>query len=164
MAAYSWFASQFGKDVRLCVLGHSMGNGPLLEELANFRPAPSCVVIGNAFSSLRDEGKRSLRGPLRLLLYVMPDEWNNVKNVSHDRVPLLLIHSDADIANPVSMGKRIFDAAPEPKRMIVVHGFKHNVLYTNPREGWWDPVLHFLKAEPIPDYSGTPSVPQADRQ
>jgi len=31
LAAYSWFASRFANKTRLCVLGHSMGNGPMLE-------------------------------------------------------------------------------------------------------------------------------------
>lgn len=149
VAAYSWFASQFLRDARLCVLGHSMGNGPMLEALPSFQPVPACVVVANAFSSLRDEGKQSggLRGPLRLFLYIMPDEWNNVKNISHNRVPLLLVHSDTDSVNPIAMGQRVFRAAPEPKQMVVLHGFKHNALYKTPSKEWWTPVLRFLQGE-----------------
>jgi fermentation-respiration switch protein FrsA (DUF1100 family) len=119
----------------------------MLQALPNFQPVPACVVVANAFSSLRDEGKQSsaLQGPLRLLLYIMPDEWNNVKNISHNRVPLLLIHSDVDSVNPIAMGQRIFQAAPEPKQMVVLHGFKHNALYKSPSEDWWNSVLQFLR-------------------
>ena len=154
LAAYSWFASWAGDGTQLSILGHSMGNGPMLEALRSFRPAPASVVVANAFSSLRDEGKqsRSLRGPLRLLLYIMPDEWNNVRNVSQNRVPLLLVHSDADSVNPIAMGRRIFEAAPQPKQMIVLHGFKHNALYKDPNERWWLPILQFLRGE-SPDHN-----------
>jgi len=151
IAAYSYFVSRFVKETRLCVLGHSMGNAPLLESLPSFQPAPACVVVGSAFSSLRDSGAHgphSLRGPLRLLLYVMPDDWDNVKNVARAHPPLLVIHSDTDSVNPVEWGKQVFEKAPQPKQMVVVHGFKHNAIYQNPNEAWWTPVLRFIKGEP----------------
>jgi hypothetical protein len=74
-AAYSWFAARFAgeKDIRLCTLGHSMGNGTMLEAAPSFRPAPACIVVANAFCSLRDEGGITLHGPLKLLLYLMPE-------------------------------------------------------------------------------------------
>jgi hypothetical protein len=151
VAAYSYFVSRFGSQTRLCVLGHSMGNAALLESLSSFQPAPSCVVVGSAFSSLRDmgaHGPHSLRGFLRVLLYIMPDDWDNVKNVAHNHVPLLVVHSDTDSVNPIEMGKQVFEAAPPPKRMVVLHGFKHNALYQRPDEAWWTPVLNFVKGEP----------------
>jgi alpha-beta hydrolase superfamily lysophospholipase len=145
VAAYSWFASRFANDTRRCVLGHSMGNGPMLESLPSFHPMPACVVVANAFSSLRDLGVH--RGTPRILTYMMPDVWNNVENISHDHAPLLLVGSDADSVNPIAMGQRIFEAAPEPKEIVVLHGFKHNALYQNPSEQWWTAVLQFLRGE-----------------
>jgi len=145
VAAYSWFASRFADDTRRCILGHSMGNGPMLQSLPGFRPMPACVVVANAFSSLRDAGVH--RGTPRIFSYVMPDVWNNVDNVSHDHAPLLVVGSDADSVNPIAMGQRIFEAAPEPKEIVVLHGFKHNALYQNPSEQWWTPVFQFLRGE-----------------
>ncbi len=142
--AYASFASQFPGQ-RLCVLGHSMGNGPLLESLPGFQPRPSCVVVANAFSSLRDAGRK--HGSSGFLLYAIPDEWNNVKNVKRASVPVLVVYSDADKVNPSDMGRRIFEAAPEPKQVAALHGFPHNALYQKPSEEWWDPVLRFLQPQ-----------------
>ncbi len=123
----------------------------MLAGLANFEPAPACVVVGNAFTSLREEGAHSgnLRGPLRLLLYIMPDDWNNVQNVARNHVPLLVVHSDADPVIPVEMGRRVFAAAPPPKQMVVLHGLKHNALYRSPEQGWWMAVLLFVQGEAL---------------
>ena len=145
VAAYSWFASQFANDTRLCVLGHSMGNGPMLEALPSFPSHPACVVIASPFSSLRDAGVH--RGTPRIVVYMVPDIWNNVKNISHNHAPVLLVHSDADTVNPIAMGQRVFEAALEPKQMVTLHGFKHNDLYKNPSEQWWAPVLQFLQGD-----------------
>jgi len=147
-AAYAAFSAQFAGDGRRCVMGFSMGNGPLLESIAYLNPAPSCVVVASAFSSLREAGARW--GSPKFVLYMIPDLWNNVKAVSGNRAPLLVVHSDADAVNPLWMGQQIFDAAAEPKQMVVVHGFSHNAPYMNPSEEWWMPAVEFLQDEAGP--------------
>ncbi|MFZ0201553.1 MAG: alpha/beta fold hydrolase [Candidatus Sulfotelmatobacter sp.] len=142
--AYAAFVSQFPGE-RLCVLGHSMGNSPLLESLPHFRPPPSCLVVANAFSSLRDAGRK--RGTWPVLLYLIPDAWDNVENIKLVRVPLLVAYSDADTVNPPAMGQSIFESAPKPKQCAVLHGFPHNALYRAPTEEWWAPVLRFLRPQ-----------------
>ena len=148
VAAYGVFTARFAGTGRRCVLGFSMGNGPMLDSIAELQPTPSCVVVAGAFSSLRDAGAR--RGSPRFVLYMIPDIWDNVEAVSRNHAPLLVVHSDADMVNPVSMARRIFDAAPEPKQMVVLHGFPHNAPYMNPSEEWWKPVLQFLQGEVSP--------------
>ncbi len=140
--AYATFAALFPGE-RRCVLGHSMGNAPLLESLPRFSPSPSCVVVANAFSSLRDAGRK--RGTSIFLLYAIPDAWDDVENAKRVRVPLLVVYSDADTVNPPDMGQRVFEAAPEPKQLVVLHGFPHNALYRAPTDEWWAPVLRFLQ-------------------
>ena len=143
LPAYSTFVSQFPGE-RLCVLGHSMGNGPMLEAVARFNPSPSCVVVANAFSSLRDAGRK--RGTSAFLLYMIPDAWDNVENAKHIHIPLLVVYSDADTVNPPAMGHRIFDAAPQTRQLAVLHGFPHNALYKTPSDDWWAPVLRFIQS------------------
>ncbi|MFY9911918.1 MAG: alpha/beta fold hydrolase [Candidatus Sulfotelmatobacter sp.] len=140
--AYAAFVSQFPGE-RLCLLGHSMGNGPMLESVNRFSPPPSCVVVANAFSSLRDAGRK--RGSSTILLYMIPDAWDNIKNIRRLNAPLLVAYSDADQVNPPDMGQRIFDSALQPKELVVLHGFPHNALYRTPTDDWWAPVLRFLE-------------------
>jgi alpha-beta hydrolase superfamily lysophospholipase len=135
-----------------------MGNGIMLDSFPKFSPKPSCVVVASAFTSLRDIGARG--GTSRLVLFLVPDVWNNVENISSVDRPLLVVHSDADTANPLEMGERIFRAAKDPKQMHVLHGFRHNDLYQNPTEAWWGSVLQFLEGEnnpPTPAGNGLPT-------
>jgi uncharacterized protein len=81
------------------------------------------------------------------LLYMITDAWNNVENVKRLRVPLLVAYSDADEVNPSAMGRRVFESAPQPKKLAVLHGFPHNALYRTPTDEWWMPVLRFLRSE-----------------
>ena len=150
LAAYAWFASQFGDGYRLCVLGHSMGNGPLLEALTQFRPAPSRVVAANAFARLQDEITRNspIKVP-RWVVRLMPDIWDNERNVASARVPVLLIQSDGDYHHPIETVLPVFRAANEPKEMVVLHGFSHNALFEEPSEEWWGPTLRFLQSATV---------------
>lgn len=145
--AYAWFASQFKDGYRLCVLGHSMGNGPMLQAFRQFRPTPSRVVVANAFPSLRDEIARN--GPLgklpRWVVHLLPDIWNNERNVVSVRAPILLVQSDGDSSHPIEAARLVFQAAVEPKQMAILHGFRHDALYREPSEEWWRPTLRFLQ-------------------
>jgi alpha-beta hydrolase superfamily lysophospholipase len=139
VAAYSYFALRFADGNRLCVLGHSLGDAPMLQEIPHSRPAPACVVVANGFSAFRELHSS------RFISYVVPGVWDNVRSVARIHVPLLVVHSDADAVLPLSMAQRVFEAASEPKRMVVLHGFPHDALFTNPSEEWWNPVLAFLR-------------------
>jgi uncharacterized protein len=144
-AAYSFFVSHFPHETRFCILGHSMGNGPMLAAIAQYNPVPARVVVANSFTSLRDEGAQ--RGTWRIVLWLIPDVWNNVKNVAHVCSPLAIVHSDTDTVIPIAMGKRVFSAAPAPKEMITLHGPTHNALLKEASTAWWSPVLKFLRDE-----------------
>lgn len=47
------FASNHFSGKRIYVLGHSMGNAPMLEAVPHFSSQPAGLIVANAFSSLR---------------------------------------------------------------------------------------------------------------
>ena len=140
-AAYAYFVATAGADRRLCVLGHSMGNGPMLDALPMFTPAPSCVVVGNPLSSLRDWGAAHVSSLMR---YLIPDVWNSLANVARAVSPILVVHSRDDTVNPIEMGRRVFAAAPEPKYFVELASLRHNALYRAPDMAWWMPTVNFI--------------------
>ncbi len=145
IAAYDFAVHHF-PGRRLYLLGHSMGNGPMLESAPRMAPQPAGVVIASAFASLRSQ-PRTRGNPLyRLLSYTIPDWWNNVKAVAAIHVPVLIVHSDVDRVNPTQGGLQIYAAAHQPKTLALLHGFTHNALYQQPTEAWWSPVLSFVRA------------------
>jgi alpha-beta hydrolase superfamily lysophospholipase len=145
-AAYDFARQAFGPQVRLFVLGHSMGNGPLLEGLPHFSKPPAGVIVASAFSSLKASTGR--RAEYKMFAAMMPDVWNNVSAVKAVQGPILVVHSDTDQVNPVEEGRQIFDAANQPKTIAIVHGLTHNAPFSHPSEDWWAPVLDFMGAKP----------------
>jgi len=107
IAVYEFTSSHFAGK-RVYVLGHSMGNAPMLEAVPHFSSLPAGVIVANAFASLRSIAGTRKNSLYRVLAYTMPDWWDNVKSVQQIQVPLLVVHSDTDRVNPVDEGRRIF--------------------------------------------------------
>jgi alpha-beta hydrolase superfamily lysophospholipase len=143
VAAYGVFVQKFPKPWRRCVLGHSMGNALMLHGFPSFTPAPDCVVVANAFSSVEDFARAG--GAPSLFALLLRGVWDNTEAIKRVNVPLLVVHSDADQTIPASMPKRLEDAAPRNAERVTLHGFSHDALYENPNLDWWKPVVAFLK-------------------
>jgi len=142
VAAYQYFLSKF-PDGRRCIFGFSLGNGPLLDSIHSFRPIPSCVVLASPFTSIRDASRH--RGTPEWETYLVPDVWNNLKNVAKVHAPLLVIHSDVDNVNPLQGAKQVFEAAYEPKQWVLVRDVQHNAPFKDPSDAFWGPVLKFIE-------------------
>ena len=149
-SAYQDFVTRFPRE-RRCVMSFSMGAGPMLDAIGHMKPAPDCVVIASAFTSLRDFG--AAHGMPRALMYLMADVWDNARNVKRVRSPILVVHSRADRTIPFAMGEAIYAAAPEPKQLVLLDGFSHNTPYADPALNWWPQVIEFVSAGAPP---GTP--------
>jgi len=140
-AAYRVFVSQFPKARSRALIGFSMGNAPLLDALPELNPPPSRVVLAAAFSSVRDLAHYSFGVPA-VLCALLPDVWNDVEAARKIRVPALVLHSQDDRSDPIWMGRAIFDAIPNQKQMVTLHGFRHRDGFL--KKEWWAPVISFL--------------------
>jgi fermentation-respiration switch protein FrsA (DUF1100 family) len=143
LAAYALFASRFGGE-RLCVLGFSMGNAPMLKALPAFAPRPQCVVVGSAYSSGR-EWMRYFFGLPAWVAKLIPDDWNNLRSIAGNRVPLLVLHSDTDLVNPTWMGEQIYQAASQPKQFVLLRGLPHNASHNDHYLEYWTPAICFIR-------------------
>lgn len=142
-SAYREFRARLAPGQRGFVFGISLGSAILLEAASDLVPAPDGVIVNSAFSSAREAAATTgLVSPLWTRF--LPDLWNNVEAARRLQVPLLVTHSDADETFPVSMARRIFDAAPEPKKFVVQHGLPHDAPVSAPTIELWRPVIEFV--------------------
>jgi len=63
----------------------------MLASIHNFKPAPTGVIVGSAFSSLKELGKYSgkTNSYFKTLVNVIPDVWNNTKAIKDNMAPLI---------------------------------------------------------------------------
>jgi uncharacterized protein len=108
---------------RIFYLGESLG-GAVALNLALERP-PAGVVLLSAFTGIRDLGR--LHYPF-VPPALVPDAYPTLRRIRELHAPLLVLHGERDEIVPLSHGRALFEAAPEPKRLHVFPGVGHNDL------------------------------------
>jgi uncharacterized protein len=108
---------------RVLYLGESLG-GAIALTLAGHSP-PRGLVLQSTFTSLRAVAHHHYPG---IPSAVVPDAYPSVRRIRKLRVPLLLLHGDRDEVVPLSEGRALYEAGPEPKRMHVFKGLGHSDL------------------------------------
>jgi alpha-beta hydrolase superfamily lysophospholipase len=141
-AAYAMFVDSVGPTSLKFAIGTSLGAAVLLDVIPDIQGSLDGVVLVGTFASSRAVGIRQGRIP-RMLAFVTPELYHNVRAAARLEKPLLVIHSDADELFPVDDAKRITDAAGGPSRLEVVPGLAHDAYLT--KAAHWEPVLEFLR-------------------
>jgi uncharacterized protein len=142
-SAYAEFTRRIGARGRPFVLGYSLGTGIVFDVIDRLTPAPAGVVFAASYSSAR-EGAVAFGLIPGWLTFLLPDLWNNVRDVRKLRQPLLVLQSDSDELFPLSMAQAVHDAATVPKQLVVLRGYAHEAGHRDPSEEYWAPVVRFL--------------------
>ncbi len=122
-AARDWLARRAGVDAgRIVLLGESLG-GAVSVDLAASGGARA-VVLEGAFTSIPDVAAVHYPWlPVRLMLRTRLDTLSRIADC---RTAVLICHGEADTVVPLEQGRRLFQAAGEPKQLLVLPGADHN--------------------------------------
>jgi uncharacterized protein len=109
---------------RIAYFGESLG-AAVAGGLATERP-PGALVLRSPPSSIADVGRHHypflpILDPLLMDRYPLGDQVGRLRDV-----PLLVIVTERDEVVPASLSRRVFDAAPDPKRWLVLDAAHHN--------------------------------------
>lgn len=122
-AALAWLAAQPEVDPdRIVYFGESLGAAVAIG-LAVERP-PAALVLRSPFTSLADVGR--VHYPWLPVGRVLIDRYPSIDRIGSLSAPLLVIAGDRDDIVPESLSKRLYEAAPDPKRYLLVPGAGHN--------------------------------------
>lgn len=113
---------------QIYIYGHSLG-GAIAIDLAVRHPEAAGLIVEGSFTSTRAmvDFQKGLYWmfPIDLLL---TQRFDSISKVDRLQMPVLFIHGTADNIVPVEMGRKLFDATPEPKQLYIVPGAGHNNL------------------------------------
>jgi fermentation-respiration switch protein FrsA (DUF1100 family) len=118
-AAYAYLAARTPPD-RIVIHGESLGSAVAVD-LALRKPCAG-LVLEAPFPSVRAVARRVLPGLGPLLIWGF-DSKTKIKSL---RVPLLVVHGDRDEVIDYSLGRELYEAAPEPKQFWTIAGASHN--------------------------------------
>ena len=140
-AAYGYLVEE--KQVKadeLVLFGESLGSAVSLE-LALALPA-AALVLEAPFTSVRDMARTTIFAPLAPFVRT---RYESLDRISRLRMPLLVVQGDRDEVVPPVQGRRLFDAAREPKRYFAIRGAGHNDTYLVGGEAYWRTIADFVE-------------------
>jgi len=107
---------------RVVYFGESLGAAVALR-LATERP-PAALVLRSPFASLAEVGRRHY--PLVPVSLLLRDRYDSAALAGRLAAPLLVVAGSRDRIVPLAHSRRLFGAAPRPKRLVVLDGADHN--------------------------------------
>ena len=122
-AAWDWLAASYPNRPRY-IFGHSLG-GPIAISLAADVTDERGTIVEGTFTSIADVVSSSQWGwvPVSLLI---TQRFEAVRKVSKIGSPLLVVHGDEDRMIQPDLGRKLFEAAIEPKMFVLVQGGSHH--------------------------------------
>ncbi len=139
--AYDYLRGQGVEADSIVLYGESLGSGQATQ-LAGQRQVRA-VVLESPLTSTIDVGKRTYFFlPLGLIL---SDLYRNSEHVAKIKVPVLVLHGELDEVIPVAMGKSVYAAANEPKKLELFPEGHHSDLFDY---GAWEKAWAFLSGLP----------------
>ncbi len=142
-AQAAWDATIRQEEVdpeRIVLIGQSLG-GAVATELA-LRSQPRALVLESTFTRVADMASRVV--PLPGIGHLVRTKFETIDKIARVGVPLLVAHGNRDTMIPFDMGRRVYEAAKEPKRFVEVERADHNDLHVVGGRTYLDQVEAFL--------------------
>ena len=112
------------------IYGHSLGGAVavnLAHELAGEAQSPQAagLIVESSFTNLGDVATAvsNTSLPVRWLL---SQEFDSLSKIGEVGIPLLIAHGRDDRYVPARFSEALFDAASEPKQLLLIDGANHN--------------------------------------
>ena len=133
---------------RIYVMGRSLGSAAAIEVAAHSPVSMSGMIIESGFS---DSVSLLLR--LGMPLQYTSDDINgfgNLTKIKKIKIPILIIHGEADTLIPPSDGRKLYEAcSSNNKRLVLIPGGRHNDLMSVGLKTYFDPVESFVYRDTI---------------
>lgn len=123
-AAYLYLAEDRGLAGNVVYFGESLG-AAVAVGLAREHP-PAALVLRSPFTSLADVGR--FHYPFLPVSLLLRDRYPSLARIRHLTCPVLVLAGERDRIVPPRQSRALFEAAPGPKRLILLPDADHNDL------------------------------------
>jgi hypothetical protein len=123
--AYDALIKEGVRPEDIILYGESLGTGIAIQVAAEKKVAG--VILDSPYTSIAERAAQLYPWlPVRLLL---KDRYDSIRHIRDVHAPIFILHGEADDVVPVEMGRRLFEAANEPKEIKTLPGAGHDDHY-----------------------------------
>jgi hypothetical protein len=124
-ATFAWLKAQGVTEDRIVLYGESLGSGIATKMAVEHEVA--AVVLESPYTSTVDVAAEKF--PFVPVTLLMQDRFDSLSRIGAVREPLLVMHGEADEVIPQTFGRKLFDAANEPKEGYWPKLAGHNTIF-----------------------------------
>ena len=128
---------------RVVYWGRSLGG--VVAAYAARHQAPDALILEATFPDKAAVLRRHLL--LRALNVFATYQLPTARFLDDVRVPVLVMHGDADTVIPFELGQEVYERIAGPKQFIRLPGLDHNVILGPDDEVYWRPLRAFIAGE-----------------
>ncbi len=143
-AFYDHLVSERGvKTEKLALYGQSLGTTAAID-LASRRPC-GALIVESGLSSASDMGAISFPWLPRQLHVLAKNRFESERKIADVKCPALIAHGTNDPVIPVEQGRKLYESARDPKRLVIVEGGDH-FLFGSAGEKFVSGMVDFIRA------------------
>jgi len=126
---------------RIVFFGRSLGAAVAADLAA--REECLALILETPFVSIREMAKAAF--PFLPIGPLLRTRYDIVEKIEKVHVPVLVLHGDRDEVVPYEQGKRVFEAAREPKEFYAIRGAHHNDTFLAGGENYFAALRSFIE-------------------
>jgi fermentation-respiration switch protein FrsA (DUF1100 family) len=143
-AVYDHLVRERGvKAEKLALYGQSLGTTAAID-LASRRPC-AALIVESGLSSASDMGAVSFPWLPRQLHFLAKNRFESARKIAVAKCPALIAHGTNDAVIPIEQGRKLYESARDPKRLVIVEGGDH-FLFGSAGEKYVNGMVDFIRA------------------
>jgi fermentation-respiration switch protein FrsA (DUF1100 family) len=127
---------------KIALYGQSLGTTAAID-LASRLPC-GALIVESGLSSASDMGVVSFPWLPRQLHFLAKNRFESARKISSVKCPALIAHATNDPVIPVEQGRKLYESARDPKRLVIVEGGDH-FLFGSAGEKFVVGVVDFIR-------------------
>ncbi|HEY8459415.1 MAG TPA: alpha/beta hydrolase [Blastocatellia bacterium] len=142
-AVYEHLVRERGvKAEKLALYGQSLGTTAAID-LASRLPC-GALIVESGLSSASDMGLVAIPWLPRQLHFMAKNRFESARKIANVKCPALITHGTNDCVIPVEQGRKLYEAARDPKQLIIVEGGDH-LLFESAGEQFVSGMVEFIR-------------------
>jgi uncharacterized protein len=116
---------------QIVIFGLSLG-GAVAIDLATKHPEAKALIVQSTFTSMTEMGQKTSIFKFFPVPLILTQRFDSISKIKRLKIPVFIIHGDADTLVPVSMSKALYTAAPSQKKLVFIPGGDHRDVQLSP--------------------------------